>query len=237
MSIISFSRYFIENAQYLSKQSGMPVVYELKPKEIFHVFSAHDAATQLLEYQKKNHCDYVIYHSENIESVFFKNRDYIKLMRKNKVLHYSPMIAAICQSWHKVECAGFFAFDYEPLTANVTRDIDLLFFGEMNQCRYDILKYIQNARPDLRVTVTCDAFGEDLNKLLARSKCVINISFYERNALETHRINKALSAGCKVISNKSADEQMNNKYKDIICFTNGKTLCDFLNSINSVFYK
>lgn len=235
-AIISFSKYFAENAEYLASQTGMPVAFALKPNEVYHVFSAHDAASQLLEFQKKYGTSYIIYHSENIESVFFKNRDYIKLMRKNKVLHYSPMIAAICTSWHKVECAGFFAFDYAPMAfdAAAARPIDILFFGAMSQPRYDILREIQNTRPDLRLTVTTDAFGADLDKLLLASKCVINISFYERNALETHRINKAMAAGCKVISNESADEQMNAKYRGLIEFCK-RDLCWFIGAVNKAF--
>ena len=232
----------------------MPVAFALKPNEVYHVFSAHDAATQLLEFQKKYGTSYIIYHSENIESVFFKNRDYIKLMRKNKVLHYSPMIAAICTSWHKVECAGFFAFDYTPMSLRAPtalaasprqssseaidikarRPTDILFFGAMSQPRYDILRELQNARPDLRITVTTDAFGADLDKLLLEAKYVINISFYERNALETHRINKAMAAGCKVISNESADEQMNSKYRGLIEFCD-RTLCGFICAVNKAF--
>jgi hypothetical protein len=157
-------------------------------------------------------------------------------MRKNKVLHYSPMIAAICTSWHKVECAGFFAFDYSPMSIDIKarRPTDILFFGAMSQPRYDILREIQNARPDLRLTVTTDAFGADLDKLLLEAKYVINISFYERNALETHRINKAMAAGCKVISNESADEQMNAKYRGLIEFCD-RTLCGFIGTVNKAF--
>jgi len=42
--------------------------------------------------------------------------------------------------------------------------------------------------------------------------------YYEDNALETHRINKALACGCQVVSLKSSDEDANQFYDDYIYF-------------------
>ena len=47
----------------------------------------------------------------------------------------------------------------------------------------------------------------------------MNIPYYEENALESHRINKALACGCKVISMPSSDEDANKFYKDYITIT------------------
>jgi len=41
----------------------------------------------------------------------------------------------------------------------------------------------------------------------------------KRIALESHRINKALACGCKVISLPSSDEDANKFYKDYITIT------------------
>jgi len=71
MEIINFSKYFTENANYLSIELGIPVSYQLEPNKEYIVFSAHDAAKELLEAQKNHNTKYVIYQSENIESVFF----------------------------------------------------------------------------------------------------------------------------------------------------------------------
>jgi hypothetical protein len=64
-----------------------------------------------------------------------------------------------------------------------------------------------------------------LNNKLATVKYVINIPYYKNNSLETHRINKALAAGCQVISIYSSDIYLNEKYKDYVHFVND--LSDF----------
>lgn len=229
MSIITFSKYFIENADQLSRKTGYPVQTQLEAGKHYIVFSAHDAAPQLLEFQQKYNTSYTIYQSENIESSFF-TPDYIALLKKNIVLQYSPHTAALCKERFGVDTAGYFNFDYPKMKSIHRRTVDLLFFGAMTQKRYDILRDIQNRFPHLKMVFTCDLFGPQLDDTLLRTRFVINISAYENNALETHRINKALACGCKVITNNSADPKMNDKYKDLVHFC-GRTLADYIEAI------
>jgi len=233
--IISFSKYFIENASELSKVLNIPVVYELLPNMCYGVFSSHDAAKELLEYQFKNKISYIIYQSENIESIFFKNKYYIELLKRNTVLQYSPYTASKCKELYNIDCDGYFNFSYETKHREIKKDIDILFFGCITKKRYDILNEIQK-RFNLNIVVSADAFNEDLENLLFRSKYIINISAYDNSVLETHRINKALSLGCKVISNISADEKMNEKYKKHVLFC-GRHLEDYIRTIAIVFPK
>lgn len=240
--IITFSKYFIENANELSKELNIPVVYVLEPNKCYGVFSSHDCAKELLEGQIRQHISYVIYQTENIESIYFKNKYYIELLKRNKVLQYSPYTSNKCKELYNINCDGYFNFKYEKKSRTTTvadgdgtplRDIDILFFGCITKKRYDILKEIQNTF-NLNIYVTGDAFNEDLENLLFRSKYVINISAYENSVLETHRINKALALGCKVISNYSVDEKMNTKYKEHVVFC-GKHLEDYIRTIQMIF--
>jgi hypothetical protein len=232
MYIISFSHYFVENAEYLSSQTNYPIVYQLQPDQTYHVFSAHDAATQLLCFQKEHpQTKYVIYQSENTESAFFKDKSYIKLLKDNTVYQYSPMIAKYCLNKHKIECASYFAFDYPLIKSTTVRDINVLFFGTMTKKRYDILGVLQQK---FDITIVTNAFGKDLEETLLRAKYVLNISAYDNNALETHRINKALACGCKVISNPSYDKDMDKKYRDLIMWTKGRSLHDYMKALKAV---
>jgi hypothetical protein len=231
--IISFSKYFVENASELSKVLNIPVVYELLPNMCYGVFSSHDAAKELLEYQFKNNISYIIYQSENIESVYFKNKYYIELLKRNKVLQYSPYTATKCKELYNINCDGYFNFSYETKHREIKKDIDILFFGCINGKRHYILNEIQQ-RTNLNIIVTADAFGEDLENLLFRSKYIINISAYDNSVLETHRINKALALGCKVISNYSADKKMNEKYNKHVFFC-GKHVEDYIRIIQTIF--
>jgi len=127
--------------------------------------------------------------------------------------------------------AGYFQFKYKKMYSHRTRDIDILFVGTMTQRRYDILKEIQNTFPQLKLEVVGDVFGWDLTELMLRSEYVLNISAYDNAVLETHRIAKALACGCYVLSNLSADTKMNDKYRDYVFFTTGKTLTDYIQII------
>jgi hypothetical protein len=231
--IISFSKYFIENVSEVSKELNIPIVNELLPDMCYGVFSSHDVAEKLLEYQHLHNISYIIYQSENIESIFFKNEYYILLLKNNKVLQYSPYTASKCKELYDIDCAGYFNFNYEKKTRKIKRDIDILFFGCITKKRYDILNEIQK-RFNLHIIATGDAFEEDLENLLFRSKYVINISAYDNSVLETHRINKALALGCKVISNYSSDSKMNEKYKPHVIFC-GRHLEDYIRAIKNNF--
>ena len=233
MYIISFSPYFVENAENLSNELSIPIVYYLQPDYIYYVFSSHDASKQLLDFQYEHpKTKYIIMQSENVDSCFFKDKNYIKLMKKNKVYQYSPMIAKYCLLKHGIECASYFTFDYQQLTTKQERDIDVVFFGTMTQKRYQIINEIQKK---FYLIVVTNCFGKDLENVLLKSKYVLNISAYDQNALETHRINKALACGCKVISNPSCDTEMDKKYKDIITFTEGRTVTDYMRTLTEIF--
>jgi len=232
MYIISFSHYFVENAENLANEMKIPIVYYLQPDYIYYVFSAHDAAKQLLDFQNEHSkTRYIIMQSENVDSQFFKDKNYIQLMKQNTVYQYSPMIAKYCLLKHDILCANFFNWDYVYLADNRKRDIDVLFFGTMTTRRYKIINEIQKK---FNIIVVTQCFGKDMEEMLLRSKYVLNISAYDNNALETHRINKALSCGCKVITNPSSDEMMNKKYKDMVTFTEGRTVVDYMRALQHI---
>jgi hypothetical protein len=213
--IISFSKYFVLNAELLSKKTGKPVVYSMRPYGTYVVYSAHDAIDSLLEIQEKYHTKYIIMQSENVEASCFKNPQYIELLKKNIVFQYSKETAIKCMEKYDVFNTDYFKFEYPKVEVTGVRDIDLLFFGCLNQRRHDIMHYIQNKFPKKNIVITSDAFGEDLHNLLVRTKTVINISFYPNAVLETHRVAYALSYGCSVISNRSADPDLDSQYPSI----------------------
>ena len=134
---------------------------------------------------------------------------------------------------YSISTIGYFQFNYKKINSSKKRDIDILFFGNMTQKRYDILKEIQNKFPKLKIEVVCDAFGDTLTQLLLRTEFVLNISAYDNAVLETHRINKAISCGCYVISNYSSDTKMNEKYKEYVYFC-GKSVSDYIEIVKNV---
>lgn len=231
--IINFSKYFTLNAQELSHRVKIPIVFTIEPNKLYIVFSAQDAVDLLLEAQKRDGIHYIIMQSENIESGFFKNPNYIILLRQNRVFQYSQYTAQKCLEQHEILTSAFFKWEYPQVRVTGVRTIDLLFFGFLTKKRHDIMHSIQNKFPKKTIVVTCDAFGEDLDALLRKTKNVINISAYSESVLETHRINQCLAYGCHVISNRSLDKALDNAYEQRITFC-GNTLPDYLSAVSKI---
>lgn len=237
MYVISFSKYFVMNVEFLSKQLNIPIAYYLKPDNTYHIFSGHDATNELIQFKKEYpNTKYIIYQSENIKSPFF-TKQYIELLRQSDVYHYSPMIAEYCAKRWGIECKSYFTFDYlPPKHFSEKKDIDVLFFGTLTKARHDILRAIQNTFKKHNVMVVIDIFGDELDKLLSRSKIVLNISAYTENALETHRLNQCIRfPDIKIISNHSYDKLMDNKY-NFITFTHGRTVADYIQAVSSLLH-
>jgi len=235
MYVISFSKYFVPNVEFLSKELNIPIAYYLIPDNTYHIFSGHDATKELLQFKKEHpKTKYIIYQSENIKSQFF-TKQYVELLRQSDVYHYSPMIAEYCAKRWGIECKSYFTFDYlPPKQFSEKKDIDVLFFGTLTKARHDILRSIQNTLKQYNVVIVIDIFGDELDKLLSRSKIVLNISAYTENALETHRLNQCLRfPHIKIVSNHSYDKKMDDKY-NFIHFTNGRTIADYLCVLSSL---
>lgn len=78
----------------------------------------------------------------------------------------------------------------------VEKDIDVLFYGGINERRKNALNGIMCMKVD-------NVWNDDMQKLISRAKTVLNIHYYEPNCFETFRINEALSHNCNVVSEHS----------------------------------
>lgn len=73
--------------------------------------------------------------------------------------------------------------------------IDILFYGGINARRESILKHVTGRLQSgcgARITVVNRVFGDDLLKLIAKARVVLNIHYYTNSILETDRIHAAL---------------------------------------------
>ena len=91
-----------------------------------------------------------------------------------------------------------FKYDHE-------KDIDVLFYGPLNERRKHIISMLKN-HTDIKVVHTgCGIFGHDRNELIARSKIVINIHYHDTAILEYYRVLYLLNNNCFVITENSND--------------------------------
>jgi Fe-S-cluster containining protein len=217
IKIINAHKIFTECALCLSQKTGWKIETDFKPSagEIYVVFGAHEIAPSLLSYDAK----YVIMNSEQSNSQFLKNKYYLELMKKNVVCEFSYKDTL---TKYKIKPLAYFTFEFVKFELNMERIYDICFIGSANENRIKLLQDLQKAYPEKSFFIDTQWKHQDvkaLTNVLSQSKYVLNIPYYTDNGLETHRINKALACGCKVVSYPSADPAMDDIYKKYIHFT------------------
>jgi len=231
IKVISGNSIFNENVLVLSQKFGWSLEKEFdpQPKDLYIVLGAHELAHQLLEIQirKNNSFGYIILNSEQIESQFMKNKYYISLMKKNVVFDYNTLTANFLKETFDIKVLSYFFFEFMKFDIKKERIYDIAFIGSRSPNREKILKELQEKYPNLNFYIDFDwkhKNSDSLTQILHECKVVLNIPYYNDNALETHRIHKALACGCKVISMPSSDEDANGFYKDYITITDDMDL-------------
>jgi protein involved in ribonucleotide reduction len=226
IKICYFHVVFSENAKELSNKYNWPIETEFNPKsnDIYILFGSNEIPQILLKQQEELPFKifYIILNSEQIESRFLRDQNYIKLLKTNFVLSYSNDITRWLEKNINIKVLGnfYFPFPESNFTSFENREIDVAFVGTVTARRHEIIENLK--KTSLNVYVDFEwkyKIPEELTKLLNKCKVVINIPYYDKNSLETHRIIKALSCGCKVISLRSSDDDLDAMFEDYIYFT------------------
>ena len=226
IKIICGHAIFNENALCISNKFGWTLETDFapKPNDLYIVFGAHEISHQLLQMQyRMNSCfGYFILNSEQENSQFFKNKYYLKLMKQNVVCDYNSLTPEVLKKKHDIKVFSYFFFEFMKFNVESEREYDVVFVGSVNDKRLGLYQKLKETYPHLNIYFDFDwsyKSPEKLTDLLHKAKTVLNIPYYENNALETHRINKALACGCNVISLKSSEEDANKFYEDYVTFT------------------
>lgn len=233
MYIVTFHPIFNENANILSQRLGIPVIQEMTPNkdDIVIVFGAHEQADKLLFIQQALNIKYIIIQSEQFVSKVFDNKYYMELIQNNPVLDWSISNVERLKSKLNLKVYGLYYYDFFMInTGNQFEDrpIDFFFTGSYSKEREKVLNDFMIKNPTCKFEIDFSYNYKnpiDLSNKLKDVKYVINIPFYKDNVLETHRINKALSLGCEVVSLYSHDQTLNKKYEPYVHFV--KELTDF----------
>jgi SAM-dependent methyltransferase len=160
----------------------------------------------------------IIFNSEQYDSPWFTN-DYIDILKTHLVLDYSykniEYLSQLGIDAHLIRL-GYVTEEDRNLDSSVgEKDIDVLFYGSINQRRQLMLDLL--ATEDINLYITDNVFGEELDKLVARSKVVLNIHFYETKIFEIVRINYLLTNGVHVVS-EEGDDQIEKDYEQVVTF-------------------
>jgi len=228
MYIVSFHKIFNENAAILAQRLGVPFIQEMrvKHKDVIIVFGAHECADQLINLQKSANIAFIIMQTEQYNSKQFDNKYYVELLQNkmNASLDWSKENIRRLKKHFSTPCYSIYFYDFfsmETLPDFNTRPVDFFFCGAPNKEREMILNDFKNKNTDYNVEFDFKYTylnPLDLSEKLKSVKYVLNLPFYKENALETQRINRALSLGCQVVSLPSFDQDMNEQYSDFVYF-------------------
>lgn len=228
IGVISCHTIFNEMAFSISQRFNFELVKDFNPKagDIYIVLGAHEKAVELYMMQKQmnNSIGYIIYNSEQAGSDFWKNKYYVMLCKENVVFNYSIQLSKELEKKFKISTHSFFNWDFLTFQDVEPHDkYDIVFVGAKSEHREEIHQKLLQDHPNKKILFSYDGAylaPDKLTSLLHNSKIVLNIPYYKDNILATHRLNKAISCGCCVLSTYSSDDDMNDYYKDFIYFGN-----------------
>ena len=223
MYIVSFHLIFNENANALAQRLGVPFIQDMKPKpnDIIIVFGAHECADKLAAIQANIPLHYIIIQSEQFNGKAFDNKFYVQLIKNNVILDFSKenikrLKQHLSTPVYSLYFYDFFQTESPPFDA---RPIDFFFCGAPSPERKKALHEFQLVNPNYTYEIDFSysyVNPAELTEKMKQVKYVLNVPYYKENALETHRINRAISLGCQVVSLPSFDKEMNVRYEPYI---------------------
>jgi hypothetical protein len=157
----------------------------------------------------------IVYNFEQFDtkSDWFSS-DYVSLLKSKPYWDYSTAnIAAMKKAYPEAQATHVpFAYapvlDYSYVRRDVFRvkrkDIDVLFFGSMNDRRAKIIGELTSM--GLNVQAVFGVYGPELSVLIHRSKLVLNMHYYESSVFEAVRVIPLLASRVAVVSEKSVDD-------------------------------
>ena len=138
----------------------------------------------------------IVYNLEQIdESSSWCSPTYLRLLQSCQVWDYSARnIASLVRLGVTVKVKHV-PVGYVPeltrITAAPVEDIDVLFYGSMNERRNNIISQLRQA--GLNTHAVFGVYGPSRDALIARSKVVLNMHYYETNIFELVRVSYLLA--------------------------------------------
>jgi SAM-dependent methyltransferase len=142
----------------------------------------------------------ILYNLEQIGSAQLQPA-YYELARQHQIWDYD---VRNIEKWNAMNCSYapvHVPIGYVPeLTRIATRphDIDVLFYGSLNERRNRVLNHLRRLR--VNVHSVFGVYGRERDELIARSKIVLNIHFYETKLFEIVRISYLLANSKAVVT-------------------------------------
>ncbi len=163
----------------------------------------------------------IIYNAEQVTlgSTWFKG-NYLNMLRDSYVWDYSQSNLRELKKMgvkHSSYCGLGYSSNLSRIKTADVQDIDVLFYGSMNERRKKIIDSLRQA--GLRAGTVFNCYGEERDGFIARAKIVINIHYYETKVFEVGRISYLLANKIFIISEDGLDLELEAPYKGCLVFT------------------
>lgn len=159
----------------------------------------------------------ILYNLEQLGGASLPPQFY-ELARQNRVWDYSL---------HNVRHWEALGGDYRPahvplgyvpelnrIKASQNQDIDVLFYGSLNERRKLIVKALSDSGANVQVLF--GIYGAARDEFIARSKIVLNVHFYDAKIFEVVRVSYLLSNSKAVVSECCFDTEIEDGFLDAI---------------------
>ena len=116
---------------------------------------------------------------------------------------------------------------YAPCWSRIERaaeDIDVLFYGGMNERRWAITEALEKG--GATVGVLSDCYGAARDAFIARSRIVLNMHYYEARNFETVRVAYLLANRRFVVSETGSDAALEEPFREGVAFAPYDRLVD-----------
>lgn len=107
---------------------------------------------------------------------------------------------------------------------SATADIDVLFYGSVNERRHQILEALKSK--GVKVEAIFGVYGQERDEYIARSKIVLNMHFYPAKVFEIVRVSYLLANQRFVISERGGDPTAEADFESGIVFSDYENLVD-----------
>jgi len=167
----------------------------------------------------------------NTEQIYKDKTDWNKniytWVRNFEVWDYSEKnIQKLCQIG--VNTAKLLKIGYQKELARLdnfkNKDIDILFYGTVNERRKEVLNKL--IHKGLNVKKLFGVYGKERDKLIERSKVVINLHAYESQIFEIVRVFYLLTNSVAVVGEVNETTEINNMFLEGIYAANYDGLVD-----------
>lgn len=173
----------------------------------------------LLEHPQRLASDAILYNLEQVQTGPWFNEKVLALFRQYEVWDYSDLNAST-MSQLGLPRPKVVPIGWHPQLRRIEpkqEDIDVLFYGCMNDRRTRIIEQLQ--RSGVKVQTLFGVYGKERDEFIARSKIVLNIHYYAARVFEIVRASYLLTNGRLLLSERGASTDEERPFESGIAFS------------------